>query len=129
MAASRSASCISTTSCAPGSRKRQSSSASSRRGKSPNRRLYPALELPQRHLPDHQHAGRAVVEAGYRREILTPYFLNRRAFSIAISSSVSRQSAEKPGVTTARFFTPSLASFLRVRLVEGSSHLPRPNRD
>src|SRR5258708_12449447 len=72
MAAGRSASCTSTTSCAPGSRKRQSSSASSRRGKPPNRRLYPALELPQRHLPDHQHAGRAVVEAGYRREILTP---------------------------------------------------------
>src|SRR5215471_16377517 len=77
MAASRSASCISTTSCAPGSRKRQSSSASSRRGKSPNRRLYPALELPQRHLPDHQHAGRTVVEAGYRREILTPVFLEQ----------------------------------------------------
>src|SRR6516165_5711704 len=75
MAASRSASCISTTSCALGSRKRQSSSASSRRGKSPNRRLYPALELPQRHLPDHQHAGRAVVEAGYRREILTAVLL------------------------------------------------------
>src|SRR5260370_7710095 len=72
MAASRSVSCTSTTSCAPGSRKRQSSSASSRRGKPPNRRLYPALELPQRHLPDHQHAGRAVVEAGDRREILTP---------------------------------------------------------
>src|SRR5262249_41414023 len=71
MAASRSASCISTTSCAPGSRKPRSSPASSR-SKSPNRRLYPALELPQRHLPDHQHAGRAVVEARYCREILAP---------------------------------------------------------
>src|SRR5262249_60657486 len=72
MAASRSASCTSTTSCAPGSRKRGSSSTSGRRGKSPKRRLYPALELPQRHLPDHQHAGCAVVEAGYHREIFTP---------------------------------------------------------
>ena len=31
---------------------------------------------------------------------------NISAFSPAISSSVSRQSAEKPGVTMARFFTP-----------------------
>src|SRR5262249_13208256 len=58
-----------------------------------------------------------------------PYFLNRRAVSIATSSSVSRQSAENPGVITARFLTPSLASFLTVRLVAGSSHLPRPKRD
>src|SRR6266498_5143133 len=32
--------------------------------------LDPAFQFTQRHLPDHQHAGRAVVEAGNRHEIL-----------------------------------------------------------
>ena len=35
-----------------------------------------------------------------------PFFLKMCAFSTAISSSVSRQSAAKPGVTTARLRTP-----------------------
>jgi len=41
-----------------------------------------------------------------------PLCLNIPAFSWAISSSVSRQSAEKPGVTTAMRRTPSFASSL-----------------
>src|SRR5438105_2748249 len=38
---------------------------------------YPSFELAQRDLPDHQHAGRAVVEAGNRRKILAAIFLER----------------------------------------------------
>src|SRR5262249_56912700 len=77
MAASPSASCTSTTCCAPGSRSGDQPSAapSSQRSPPGGRLLYPALELPQRHLPDHQHAGRAVVETGYRNEILTAVLL------------------------------------------------------
>src|SRR5919109_317881 len=37
-----------------------------------------------------------------------PCFLKIRAFSTAISSSVSRQSAAKPGMMTAIFLTPRL---------------------
>src|SRR5437868_14446680 len=38
---------------------------------------YPSFELAQGDLPDHQHAGRAVVEAGNRRKILAAIFLER----------------------------------------------------
>ena len=58
-----------------------------------------------------------------------PFFLNISAFSTAISSSVSRQSTEKPGVMTATFLTPLLASYLTVLSVAGSSHLALPKRD
>ena len=51
------------------------------------------------------------------------------AFSTAISSSVSRQSAAKPGVITARFFTPRSASAFTVWSVQGCSHSARPKRD
>src|SRR5262249_45701573 len=73
--------------------------------------------------------GALSLRQGIAAKFSPPYFLKIRAPSTAISSSVSRQSAEKPGMITATFFTPLLARFLRVRLVRGSSHLPRQNRD
>ena len=48
---------------------------------------------------------------------------------LASSSSVSRQSTEKPGAKIATIFVPSRASFIRVSSVAGSSHFARPNRD
>src|SRR6266508_5227064 len=42
--------------------------------------------------------GALSLRQGMAAKFSPPYFLKRRAFSMAISSSVSRQSAEKPGV-------------------------------
>ena len=47
---------------------------------------------------------------GMAAKFTPPLALKISPFSTAISSSVSRQSAEKPGVTIARFFTPLCAS-------------------
>ncbi len=47
---------------------------------------------------------------------------------IASSSSVSRQSAEKPGAAIASRFVPALASASRTASVAGSSHFARPKR-
>ena len=50
------------------------------------------------------------LRQGIAEKFSPPLARKISAFSTAISSSVSRQSAEKPGVTTARFFTPRCAS-------------------
>ena len=57
------------------------------------------------------------LRQGMAAKLVPPLRLNTRAFSTAISSSVSRQSAEKPGVRTTRFLTPFLASALTVWIV------------
>ncbi len=49
---------------------------------------------------------------GMAAKFSPPWRLKMWAFSIAISSSVSRQSAAKPGITTARFLTPRLGQLL-----------------
>ena len=54
---------------------------------------------------------------GMTAKFCPPLRLNTRAFSTAISSSVSRQSAEKPGMIMTRFFTPFLASAFTVLIV------------
>ena len=68
--------------------------------------LRPAPEFPPRHCFDHRHAIGAVVKARDRGETLPPGLAEIAAFSTPISSSVSRQSAAKPGVTTATRLTP-----------------------
>src|SRR5262249_38862892 len=50
------------------------------------------------------------LRQGMAANFSPPLALKICAFSTAISSNVSRQSAEKPGVTTARFFTPLRAN-------------------
>src|SRR5215831_11804381 len=61
MAAGRWASCTSTIYCVPVSRNGDPQALAGR-SELLCRLLYPALELPQRQLPEHQHPGRAVVE-------------------------------------------------------------------
>ncbi len=56
--------------------------------------------------------GALSLRQGIAAKFSPPCFLKMCAFSTAISSSVSRQSEEKPGVMTARFFTPLPASSL-----------------
>jgi RimJ/RimL family protein N-acetyltransferase len=57
------------------------------------------------------------LRQGMATKLFPPFALKICAFSTAISSSVSRQSAAKPGVTTARFFTPLSARFFTVSSV------------
>ena len=64
-------------------------------------RLRSSPELAPHEMLDHLHPLRAVVEAGHRGEVLAAVLVERLGVADAISSSVSRQSAEKPGVITA----------------------------
>src|ERR1700722_904869 len=61
--------------------------------------------------------GSLSLRQGMCTKFSPPFFLKMWAFSTAISSSVSRQSAAKPGVTTARFLTPCLARLFTVASV------------
>ena len=93
-----------------------------------SRRSNPALQFAQ-HQPRITAMPVAVVEAGNCREILAAIVPNISAFSTAISSSVSRQSAEKPGVTTARFLDAALGQRLDSLVGVRLSHSAKPNRD
>ena len=72
-----------------------------------------------------------VVEAGQVGEVLAAVRLESSGrFSPSSSSSVSRQSAEKPGATTARRLTPVLRPApSRSRRCRGCSHSSLPKRD
>ena len=63
----------------------------------------PALKLPLDHGLNDAHPIRAVVEAGQVGELLAAVMHEDSPLS---SSRVSRQSAEKPGATTAMRYTP-----------------------
>ena len=79
--------------------------------------LNPAFELAADHVADHRHAAaRLSLRQGMAAKFSPPACLKISAFSMAISSSVSRQSAEKPGVMTARFFTPLFGQRLHRRI-------------
>src|SRR5580704_10478906 len=69
------------------------------------------------------------LRQGTTAKFSPPCCLKTAAFSTAISSNVSRQSAEKPGVITSRFLHPRSASVWTVSMVAGVNHSARPNRD
>ena len=91
--------------------------------------LDPALQLALDDVVDDAHPVVAVVEAGDIGELLAAVCRKISRFSTSISSSVSRQSAEKPGATMAMRFTPLRPAPPRSCRCRAAAIRLVPNRD